>query len=95
MNLYKKCTIKPYSFLLIDITIIMIIDDKIRVEKQQYDKTRKLQKQVKLVSLVSLGKVDKYEYFPCKEILLPNQITIIDYAKFTYSPLGKALEKQT
>ena len=59
MNLYKKCTAKPYSFLLIDATLasdnslclrknllermsklIMVIDDKIRDEKLQYDINR-------------------------------------------------------
>ena len=30
-----------------------------------------------------------------KKILLSNQKQIIEQAKFTYSPLGKAFEKQT
>lgn len=69
----------------------MTVNDKTKDRKLQHDTNRDASK----ISALSLGKVDKYEYFPCKEILPPNQITIIDYAKFTYSPLGKALEKQT
>ena len=30
-----------------------------------------------------------------EEILLPDQVRVKEQAKFTYSPLGKALEKQT
>ena len=42
------------------------------------------------------SKIDKYEYLTAgKEILLFNQSQMIEQAKFTYSPLGKALEKQT
>ena len=46
-------------------------------------------------SALSSGKVDKYEYLTGEEILPPNQQQITDQAKFTYSPLGKAFEKQT
>ena len=37
---------------------------------------------------------DKYEYLPGEEILPSNQQQITEQAKFTYFPLGKALEKQ-
>ena len=40
-------------------------------------------------------KIDKYEYLTGEEILPPNQEQILEQAKFTYSPLGKAFEKQT
>ena len=40
------------------------------------------------------GKTDKYEYLIGEEILPSNQQQIIEQAKFTYSPLGKAFEKQ-
>ena len=40
-------------------------------------------------------KIDKYEYLTGEEILPSNQQQIIEQAKFTYSPLGKAFEKQT
>ena len=36
----------------------------------------------------------KYEYLTGEEILPSNQQQIIEQAKFTYSPLGKAFEKQ-
>ena len=47
------------------------------------------------VSALSSGKLDKYEYLTGEEILPSNQQQIIQQAKFTYSPLGKAFEKQT
>ena len=46
------------------------------------------------ISALSSGKIDKYEYLSGEEILPSNQQQIIQQAKFTYSPLGKALEKQ-
>ena len=36
-----------------------------------------------------------YEYLTEEEILPSNQKQTIEQAKFTYSPLGKAFEKQT
>ena len=39
--------------------------------------------------------MDKYEYLSGEEILPSNQQQTIEQAKFTYSPLGKAFEKQT
>ena len=38
--------------------------------------------------------MDKYEYVIGEEILPSNQILIIEQAKFAYSPLEKAFEKQ-
>ena len=46
-------------------------------------------------SALSSGKIDKYEYLTGEEILPSNQQQIIQQAKFNYSPLGKAFEKQT
>ena len=43
---------------------------------------------------LSSGKIDKYEYLTGEEILPSNQKQIIEQTKFTYSPLGKAFEKQ-
>ena len=40
------------------------------------------------------GKIDKYEYLTGEEILPSDLSRIIEQAKFTYSPLGKAFEKQ-
>ena len=46
------------------------------------------------VSALSSWKIDKYEYLTGEEILTSNQSRIIEPAKFTYSTLGKAFEKQ-
>ena len=46
-------------------------------------------------SALSSGKIDKYEYLTGEEILPSDQRRVIEQAKFTYSPSGKALEKQT
>ena len=43
---------------------------------------------------LSSGKIDKYDYLIGKEILPSNEKQIIELAKFTYSPLSKAFEKQ-
>ena len=47
------------------------------------------------ISALSSGKIDKYEYLTGEEILPSNKQQIIEQAKLTYSPLGKAFEKQT
>ena len=69
----------------------MTIEDQIKDEKLQYDINRKAAK----ISALSSGKIDKYEYLTGEEILPSNQRQIIEQAKFTYSPLGKAFGKQT
>ena len=46
------------------------------------------------ISAISSGKLRKYEYLTGEDILPSNQQQIIEQAKFTYSPLGKAFEKQ-
>ena len=68
----------------------MTIEDQIRDEKLQYDINRDAAK----ISALSSGKIDKYEHFTGEEILPFNQQQIIEQAKFIYSPLGKAFEKQ-
>ena len=68
----------------------MTIEDQIKDEKLQYDINREAAK----ISALSSGKTDKYGYLTGEEILLSNQQQIIQQAKFAYSPLGKALEKQ-
>ena len=47
------------------------------------------------LSALSSGEIDKYEHLTGEEILPSNQSQITEQAKFTYSPLGNALEKQT
>ena len=44
--------------------------------------------------MLSSGKIDKYEYLTGEEILPSNQEKVIEWSKFTYSPLGKAFQKQ-
>ena len=43
----------------------------------------------------SSGKINKYDYLTWEEILPFDRRGIMEQAKFTYFPLGKALEKQT
>ena len=57
----------------------------------QYNINRKT---AKIPALLS-GKTDKYEYLTGEEILPSNQREVILKAMFTYTPLGKAFEKQT
>ena len=68
----------------------MTIEDQIKDEKLQYDINREAAK----ISALLSGKLDKYEYLTGEEILASNQQQIIQQAKFNYSPLGKATEKQ-
>ena len=46
------------------------------------------------MSALSSGKIDKYEYLTGEELLSSDQSRIIEQARFTYSRLGKAFEKQ-
>ena len=64
---------------------------RLEIKKLQYDINREAAK----ISALSSDKIDKYEYLTGEEILPSNQQQIIEQAKFTYSPLGKAFEKQT
>ena len=69
----------------------MAINDQIRDEKLQYDINREAAK----ISALSSGKIHKYEYLTGEDILPSNQQQIIEQARFTNSPLGKAFEEQT
>ena len=53
--------------------LILVIDDKIRDEKLQYDIDRETAK----ILASSSGKIDKYEYLTGAEILLYDQSRII------------------
>ena len=64
----------------------MTINDQIRDENLRYDIDRE--------AALSSGKIHKYEYLTGEDILPSNQQQIIEQTKFTYSPLGKAFEKQ-
>ena len=68
----------------------MIINDQINDEKLQYDINREAAK----ILVLSSGKVHKYEYLTGEDILPSNQQQVIEQATFTYSPLGKAFERQ-
>ena len=63
----------------------MIIDEKIKNEKLQYDVNRKAAK----ISVLSSSKIIEYEYLTGEEILPSDQYKIIKKFKFTYSPLGR------
>ena len=107
MNLYKKCATKPY-FLLSDtalasdnpvrfrcnllerIQTFVTSDDKIRDGKLHYG----INIEVAKILALSSGKVDKYEYCTVEEILPSPQSQILEEAKFTHSPLGRAFKKQ-
>ena len=69
----------------------MAINEQIRDENLQYDVYREAAK----ISALSSGKIHKYEYLTGEDILPRHQQQIIEQAKFTSSPLGKAFEKQT
>ena len=68
----------------------MTFDDKIRDEKLQYD----INREATNISVLSSRITDKYERLTEEEMLASNQRQIIEQAKFTYSPLGTAFEKQ-
>ena len=68
----------------------MTINDQIRDEKIQYDINREAAK----ISALSSGKIRKQECLTGEDILPSNQQQIMEQTKFTYSPTGKAFEKQ-
>ena len=68
----------------------MNTDDQIKDEKLQYNINREAAK----ISALSSGEIRKYEYLTGEDILPSDQQQIIEQAKFTYSPLGKAFEQQ-
>ena len=69
---------------------MMTINDQIKDEKLQYDINREAAK----ISASSSGKLHKYEYLTGEDILPSNQQQTIEQTKFTYSPLGKAFDRQ-
>ena len=68
----------------------MTMNDQIKDEKLQYDIKREAAK----IFALSSGKLHKYEYLTREDILPSNQQQIVEQARFTYSPLGEAFEKQ-
>ena len=69
----------------------MEIGNKIRGKKLQYNINREA---AKILALLS-GRINEYQHLTSEEILPSNQRRVIEQAKFTYSPLEKALEKHT
>ena len=68
----------------------MTIDDQIKGEKLQYN----INRETATISALSSGKIHKHEYITGEDLFPSDQQQIIEQAKFTYSSLGKALEKQ-
>ena len=68
----------------------MTVDDKIKDEKLPYNINREATK----ISALLWGRIHKYDYLTGEEIIPSDQSRIIEQAKFIYSPLGKAFEKQ-
>ena len=68
----------------------MAINDQIKDQKLHYDINREAAK----ISALSSCKLHKYEYLTGEDIVPSNQQQIIEQTKFTYSPLGKAFDKQ-
>ena len=68
----------------------MTIDENIRDEKLQYNINREAAK----ISALSSNKIHKYEYLTGEDIIPSSNQQIIEQARFTYSSLGKAFDKQ-
>ena len=68
----------------------MTINDQIKDEKLQYNINREAAK----ISALSSGKIHKYQYLTGEDILPSSNQQIIEQARLTYSPLGKAFDKQ-
>ena len=110
VNLYKKCTAKPYYFsVIIDTTLTSGNSSRFRKNLPERiskliitidDKIRdeRVQYHINRVAAkilaLSSGKIDKYEILTGEEILPSDQSRIIKQANFTFSPLDEAFEKQ-
>ena len=88
MNLCKKCTVKPYSFLVIDATLASdnsscfrknLLERKSKIVMAIDDKIRDeklpydINWEAAKISALSTRKIDKYEYLLGKAILLSNE----------------------
>ena len=69
----------------------MTIGDKNKNKKIKYD----INSEAAKISTLSSDEIDAHEYLTYEEILPHDQRRVIEQAEFTYSPLGKAFEKQT
>ena len=64
-----------------------------RLEMKNYNMISTEKQQIYQHHQVSGKTLDKYEYLTVEETLSPDQSRVIEKAKFTFSPLGKAFEK--
>ena len=64
----------------------MILDDKIKANKAQYELDREAAK----ISALSSGELEKYEYLTGED--LGYKTGVIQKAKFEYYPLGKVFK---
>ena len=69
---------------------MMTINDQIKDENLQYNINREAAK----ISLLSSGKLHKYEYLTGEDIIPSNQQQIIEQAKFTDSLLTNFLRNK-
>ena len=67
-----------------------ILDDKIKVNRAQYDLSREA---AKISALSSKDILEKYEYLTGED--LGHKPSVFEKAKFEYSPLGMVLTKNT
>ena len=93
-NTYKKCPIKPYSFLETD-TILLLHQIIFQVQKESFRKNIYIYIYIKkswqliirlemknrntMLSALSSGKIDKYEYLLGEEIVPSDQGGIIEH----------------
>ena len=64
---------------------VKILDDKVKTNKAQYDLDRETAK------ISELSELEKYEYLTGKD--LGYKPSVVEKAKFEYSPLGKIFNK--
>ena len=67
-----------------------VLDDKIKEERVTHDLGQESAK----ISALKSGNIDKYEYLTGQEVIPTGKEADLAHAKFEYSPLGKAFEKQ-
>ena len=67
---------------------VKILDDKIKVNKAQYD----LDREAAEISALSSGELEKYGYLTVED--LGCKPDVVQKAKFEYSPLAKVFNKR-
>ena len=66
---------------------LKILDNKIKANRAQYDLDRKIAE----ISALSSGEIEKYEYLTGKDLEI--KPSVVDKAKFEYSPLGRVFNE--